>query len=174
MKRAFVILLASCAPLAALLPRPASAVTMHVSVLDHHQVGTGGAFTYGHFIDARSWYQNLTLSGSYRIVCQDPHLSPFTGGYSNSQSVMFQENVLSIGVPPSLPAQGSLPGWTRVVPGADVGCTDEWSARAVESGINFGTGGIGLPYGNGERSESGTESWDMVKTGTFPGPGCIP
>jgi hypothetical protein len=174
MKRALAILLASCVPLAALMPRTASAVTMQVTVVSHHQVGTGGAFTYGHFIDARTWYQNLTVSGSYRIVCSDPHLSPLTGGSSSSQSVLFQENVLSMGVPQSLPAQGSMSGWTRVVTGSVVGCTNEWSARAVESGINFGTGGIGIPYGNGERSESSTESWDMVKTGTFPGPGCIP
>jgi hypothetical protein len=172
MKRAFAVLLASCVPLAVLMPRPASAVTMNVAVINHHQVSTGANFTLGLFIDARSFFQNLTVSGSFRVTCTDPNVSAVTGGNSASQTVLFQQNVLSMGVPETLPAQRSLPGWSRVPPGV-VGCTDEWQARAVESGINFGQGGS-VPIGGGERSESGTEIWDQVKTGTFPGPGCIP
>jgi hypothetical protein len=173
MRRALAILLAGYAPLAALLPLPAHAVTMQVTVLDHHQVGTGPAFTLGEFIDARSWAQNLTVSGSFRVTCQDPNVSPITGGNSGTQTVLLQQNVLSMGVPDSLPAQRSLSGWTRVPTGSVVACIDEWQARAVESGINFGTGGGSIPIGFGERSESGTEQWDMVKVGTYPGPGCI-
>jgi hypothetical protein len=173
MKRAFAMLLASCAPLALLVPRPAAAITMNVTVLPHHQVGTGAAFTLGHFIDARTWASNLTVSGSFRVSCQNPNISNVTGSNSATQTVVFQENVLSMGVPEPLPAQRSLPGWTRVPTGSVVNCINDWQARAVESGINVGTGGGSIPIGFGERSESGSEQWDMVKVGTYPGPGCI-
>ena len=165
---------AACAAalLALTSAQPAAAVTMHVTTLPIYQVGTGAAFTVGHFIDARTPFPNLTVSGSFRVSCMLPGIPDINEGRSATQTVLFQENVLSMGVPANLPSQRSLGGWTNVPTGTIVDCSYAWQARAVESGITFGTGGTVI-VGNGERSENATIAFTMLKIGTYPGPGCL-
>jgi hypothetical protein len=172
-RRFATVFFAFLAPVALSLSPPAAAVTMTVTPLAINQSGTGGSFSVGHFIDARSWYSNLSVSGGFVVRCSDPSISDIRESYSASQTVYFQENKLSMGVPPVLPAKRSLSGWTSVPTGTIVNCTYELQARAVESGINLGLGGTTIPIGNGERSEVQTIPFDMLKVGTFPGPGCI-
>ena len=172
MKRSFAGILAGLAPLALLLAQPAAAVTMHVTPLPIYQVAIGAAFTVGHFIDARTSFPNLTVSGSFRVSCMHPGIPPISEGRTVSQTVLFQENVLSMGVPANLPAQRSLGGWTNVPTGTVVDCSYDWQARAVESGITLGQGGTVI-IGNGERAENATIDFSMLKIGTYPGPGCL-
>jgi hypothetical protein len=165
--------MACLASIAMLLARPAAAVTMHVSPLPIYQEGTGASFTVGHFIDARTSYPNLTVSGSFRVSCLQPGIPPMSESYSATQTVLFQENVLSMGIPQNLPARRSLSGWTSVPTGTIVPCSYDWQARAVESGLTIGGGGGSVVIGSGERSEGGTIPFDMLKVGTYPGPGCL-
>jgi hypothetical protein len=172
MKRCFTGFLACLAPLSLLLAQPASAVSMHVTPLPIYQVGMGASFTVGHFIDARTSFPNLSVSGSFRVSCMQSGIPPISEGRTVSQTVLFQENVLSMGVPANLPSNRSLGGWTNVPTGTVVDCSYEWQARAVESGITIGQGGTVI-IGNGERSENATINFSMLKVGTYPGPGCL-
>jgi hypothetical protein len=162
------ILAASC-----LWVHPASAVNMNVTPVDIHQLNLGAAFSVGHFIDARSYTQNLTITGGFIVTCADPALSDIRESYSATQTVLMQENVFSKAIPGSLPAQRSLSGWNKVKSGTIVPCNYQLQARAVESGITFGTGGGSIVIGGGEKSEDRGIPFDMVKLGVYYGPGCL-
>jgi len=166
--------LAVLAPLAALLhAAPAAAVSMHVTDMPIHQVGIGPTITVGHFIDARSWFQNLTISGGFRVSCSEPAIPEIVENYSATQTIYGGENVFSKAIPEPLPAERNLGGWNKVRTGTVLNCRYHLTARAVESGINLGAGGASIPLGNGERSEERDILFDVLKTGIYVGPGCL-
>lgn len=166
--------LAAVVPVAALLHVvPAAAVTMHVTDLPIHQVGISPTITVGHFIDARSWFQNLTITGGFRVNCSETAIPDIVESYSATQTIYSGENVFSKAIPEPLPAQRNLGGWNKVRTGTVINCTYRLQARAVESGINFGTGGASIPIGNGEQSEERAIYFDVLKTGIYNGPGCL-
>jgi hypothetical protein len=157
-----------------MLARPAAAVTMTVTPLDIHQKGVTSEYTVGHFIDARTTFQNLTLTGGFTVTCYaDGVIPPVNYEVTQSQLVLNGNNVLSMGVPTNLPASRSVSGWYNIRTGSVFPCSYDYTARAVESGINFGSGGSSVPIGGGQRFERGTIAFDMMKVGAFPGPGCI-
>jgi hypothetical protein len=127
----------------------------------------------GHFIDARSFTQNLTISGGFIVSCAEPALSEIHESYSATQTVLMHENVFSKSIPDSVPAQRSFSGWNKVKTGTIIPCNYQMQARAVESGITFGTGGGSIVIGGGEKSEDRGIPFDMVKLGVYFGPGCL-
>lgn len=173
MKRAtrLWVALAPCAML--LHAAPAAAVTMHVTEMPIYQVGIGPTITVGHFIDARSLFQNLTITGGFRVSCSEPVVPDIVESYSATQTVYFGSNVFSKAIPEPLPAQRNLGGWNKVRTGTVLNCSYRLQARATESGINFGTGGGSVSYGNGEQSEDRAIWFDVIKTGIYIGPGCL-
>lgn len=166
--------LAALASVAALLHAvPATAVTMHVTDLPIQQVGISPTITVGHFIDARSWFQNLTISGGFRVSCSEVAIPDIVENYSATQTIYIGENVFSKAIPEPLPAQRNLGGWNKVRTGTVINCRYHLLARAAESGINFGTGGATIPIGFGEQSEERDIVFDVLKTGIYNGPGCL-
>jgi hypothetical protein len=159
--------------IAAILSTPAPAVTMRVTPLNIYQINLGAAFSVGHFIDARSFTQNLTITGGFIVNCAEPALSEIRESYSATQTVLLQENVFSKSIPSSLPAQRSFSGWNKVKTGTLILCNYQLQARAVESGVNFGTGGGSIVIGGGEQSEDRGIPFDMIKLGVYYGPGCL-
>jgi hypothetical protein len=158
---------------AAALSAPAPAVTMTVTPLSISQISLGAAFSVGHFIDARSFTQNLTITGGFVVTCSEPAIPAIRESYSATQTVLLQENVFSKSIPEPLPAQRSFSGWNQVKTGTVVNCNYQLPARAVESGINFGTGGGTIVIGGGEKSEDRGIPFDMIKIGVYYGPGCL-
>lgn len=155
------------------IAKPAAAVELHTNPVSIHQKGTTAQYTVGHFIDASTSFQNLVVSGSFNVTCQYPGVPPVNYEVTQSQTVLGGRNVLSMAVPLTLPATRSVSGWADIPTGTVFSCTYDYQSRAVESGINFGTGGGSLPIGNGTRSDRDTIVFDMLKVGGFPGPGCI-
>jgi len=172
MNRAFIVAFMTSIPL--MMARPAAAIEMNVTPLDIHQKGVTSEYTVGHFIDARTSFQNLTVSGGFTVTCYaEGVIPPVTYEVSQTQTVFSGANVLSMAVPLSLPASRSVPGWYNIRTGTVFPCSYDYTARAVESGINLGSGGSSVPIGSGQRFERGTIAFDMLKVGAFPGPGCI-
>jgi hypothetical protein len=173
MNRAYIVV-ALMASILVMVSRPVAAVTMVVTPLDIHQKGVTSEYTVGHFIDARTTFQNLTLTGGFTVTCYaDGVIPPVNYEVTQSQVVFSGPNVLSMGVPTNLPASRSVSGWYNIRTGTVFPCSYDYTARAVESGINLGSGGTSVPIGGGQRFERGTIAFDMLKVGTFPGPGCI-
>ena len=146
----------------------ASAVQLDVYVSTISQFGTGSGVNLGHTVLASTPYNRLIAGGTFTAACNHSATLPLTGERTlPSETYGFDQNILYVTIPETVPALRNMPGFGSVERGTELSCTYRWTARAIEGGYTIGIGGISFVTGNGERTDGGTVEFKMVR----PDPG---
>ncbi len=155
---------------------PASAVQMSVYVYEPYQVLTSGNVRVGHAVSASTDFNRLVAGGTFLAQCAHPQILSVPGQRTETASGLVGGLSMTVTVPEQQPAYINMPGFDSLPRGTTVDCTYAWTARAVESGYTLSGGGLGVPIGQGEKSDGAVRYFKMKAPSTDPSgnPKCIP
>jgi hypothetical protein len=142
-------------------PPEASAVQLSTQVTSIYQVGVGAGVMLGHAAIGSTNYNRITVGGSYTAQCASPMMLPTSGQRTLTRDGLTGGLSLVTTIPQIVPTVVNMPGYNSLPAGTTVACTYSWTSRAVEGGYSIGPGGISFPSGNAERSDGGTQLFQM-------------
>jgi hypothetical protein len=169
-------LAAGMAALTCALGAPLARADLHATLhsVGGHQVGLAGVVSLGTVVSARTNLSGLWAKASFRLECDDFRVRPaLTGSRGWSDYRLFGPVSMVVTAPEWVPQQMALPGWINVPTGTFVTCLFTYSGEARTSIVPLSAGGSTLPLGGDAWEASSVQTIGVLKTGPFPGEGCL-
>jgi hypothetical protein len=139
-----------------------------------HQVGVSGVVSLGTVVTARTNIRGIWAKAGYRLECDDYRVRPaLSGSRGWSDYRLIGPVSIVVTAPEWVPAEMALPGWLSVPTGTFVTCLFTYSGEARTSLVPIGAGGTSIPLGGDSWEASASHTIAVIKTGPFPGEGCL-
>jgi hypothetical protein len=156
---------------------PAARADLNASLLAYqaHQYGVSASARFGTVVTANTNLGNIWAHASHSIECSDPNIRPaITGSNGWSDNGFYGPKRITVTSPTTYPTVQGLPGWNAVKGGTRFDCVFSYEGIAKTSLLAIGAGGTSVPFGGDYWESAGSQTFSMIKPGTFGTGGCIP